>query len=101
MILLTSCTGMQHVNDQFFELTGHPRVAFEQLNWNHIVSEEDIEKVQLGWSNMIDGKKTEHMQFKLRKTWVDQEGVRSKVWVQGSSHPELDETGSVISKISS
>jgi hypothetical protein len=87
---------MQYVNDQFFELTGQQRVAFERLDWGQIVSEEDIDKVEAGWCTVMQGKKSE-MQFRLKKTWVNQEGVLSKIWVQNSSHPELDKDGNVIS----
>lgn len=89
--------GMQYVNDQFFELTGNPHVPFDQLNWSDLLYEEDADKMQSGWCAMMDKKQTEHMQFRLKKKWTNQEGVLSNIWVQGSSHPELDEHGEIIS----
>ncbi|KAF2684266.1 hypothetical protein K458DRAFT_487227 [Lentithecium fluviatile CBS 122367] len=89
--------GMQYVNDQFFELTGNPHVPFDRLIWTDVLYEEDIDKMQSGWSDMMEGKKTGQMQFRLKKTWVNQEGVVSQIWVQGSSCPELDDNGNVIS----
>lgn len=103
LILLTGFVGMQicfqYVNDQFFELTGHPRVPFEQLSWDQIVAEEDMVKVKHACSAITGGKTAEPVELKLKKTWIDQEGNRSEIWVQGSSYPEMDENGTVISRI--
>jgi PAS domain S-box-containing protein len=89
--------GMQYVNDHFFELTGNPRVPFNELNWDDLLYEEDADKMRSDWSATIEGKKVENLQFRLKKKWTNQEGVLSNVWVQGSSYPELDEEGNVIS----
>ncbi len=41
-------TGMNYVNDQFFELTGHPKTssAPDQIHWFDLVADEDLEKVK-------------------------------------------------------
>jgi PAS domain S-box-containing protein len=101
---LTQCaeTGLinfQYVNDMFFELTGHPRVPFEQISWEQIVVAEDVKKAKDAcFTTTGDGHMTEPVQLKLKKTWTNQKGACSEVWVQGSSYPELDENGSVISE---
>jgi hypothetical protein len=83
----------------FFELTGHPRVPFEQISWDQIVAEEDIEKVKdARFATASGGHMTEPVQLKLKKTWTNQKGNSNEVWVQGSSYPELDENGSVTSE---
>jgi PAS domain-containing protein len=89
--------GMQYVNDQFFELTGHTRAPAEQIHWFDLIADEDLESVEEDWADMLKGKRTEGIQFRLKKTWIDQEGVRSNTWVQSSSHPETDEQGNIIS----
>ncbi|PSN74729.1 hypothetical protein BS50DRAFT_479382 [Corynespora cassiicola Philippines] len=93
--ILTPDKGVQYVNDQFFELVGNPSVPYHQLNWDELVFKEDTEKLETMWSDLSRGIKTEHLQFRLNRTWVDQEGVRSQVWVEASSYPDLDETGAV------
>ncbi|KAF2793304.1 hypothetical protein K505DRAFT_385801 [Melanomma pulvis-pyrius CBS 109.77] len=87
----------QYVNDQFFELTGHPRVPFEQLSWDQIVTEEDMVKIKNACCAITGGKTAKPVELKLKKTWIDQEGNRSEIWVEGSSYPEMDENGTVIS----
>ncbi|KAI4707101.1 hypothetical protein J4E89_008040 [Alternaria sp. Ai002NY15] len=90
-------SGMNFVNDQFFELTGHPRGPVSQYDWFDLIAKEDVEKVKKGWENMLTSGKAKGIQFRLNKTWVNQDGIRSNIWVQSSSYPELDENGKVIS----
>jgi PAS domain-containing protein len=92
-------TGIQFVNDQFFELTGHVRAPDEQIDWFDLVVEEDIKRVEDNWADMLSGKRTDGIQFRLKKPWIDQDGVCSNTWVQSSSYPETDEQGNVISTV--
>lgn len=89
---------MNFVNDQFFELTGHAHAPVNQFEWFDLISDEDIENVKNNWESMLKGGKADAVQFRLKKTWVNQDGIRSNIWVQSSSYPELDESGRVISK---
>lgn len=92
--------GIQYVNDQFFELTGFAsatNAGFDEIDWTNLVLEEDLDKLQSQWSAMMEEKKTKEIQYRLKKTWINQDGVRSNIWVQGSSYPELDSNGNVIS----
>jgi hypothetical protein len=92
---------MQFVNDQFFELTGHAHAPVDQFEWIKVVAEEDIEKVEKAWAAMLKGDKSDGVQFRLKKTWVNQDGVQSNIWVQSSSYPQVDEkTGKVLSTAS-
>ncbi|RMZ73393.1 histidine kinase hhk13p [Pyrenophora seminiperda CCB06] len=86
-------SGMNFVNDQFFELTGHAHAPVNQFEWFDLISEEDVERVKHDWESMLRGDKTAPVQFRLKKTWVNQDGKRSNIWVQSSSYPELDENG--------
>ena len=90
---------MNFVNDHFFELTGHPHGPVSQYDWFDLIAKEDVEKVKKDWENMLTSGKAKGIQFRLNKTWINQDGIRSNIWVQSSSCPELDENGQVISKI--
>ncbi|KAF2121178.1 hypothetical protein BDV96DRAFT_594405 [Lophiotrema nucula] len=95
--IFTTEKGMQYVNDQFFELTGHDRVAFDRLEWSKLVCAEDLERVEQSIAIVKSGKRTADLQFRLNKTWVNQEEIRSHIWVQSSSYPEVDKDGNVMS----
>jgi hypothetical protein len=88
---------MQFVNDQFYELTGHTHAPNDQFEWFDLIADEDVGEVESDWAGMLHGKRSEGVQFRLKKTWVDQDGVRDHIWVQSSSYPELDEHGNVRS----
>ncbi|EOA83727.1 uncharacterized protein SETTUDRAFT_155095 [Exserohilum turcica Et28A] len=90
-------SGMNFVNDQFFELTGHAHAPVNQFEWFDLIADEDVVRVKNDWENMFKGAKSHGVQFRLKKTWVNQDGKRSNIWVQSSSYPELDESGKVIS----
>lgn len=89
--------GITYVNDQFFELTGHTRRLSNEIEWFGLVSEEDLKIVEHDWSRMMAGKKSDGLQFRLKKTWVNKEGIVSKIWVQSSNYAELDDNGKVVS----
>jgi hypothetical protein len=89
---------MNYVNDQFFELTGNSRGPLNGFEWASLVTDEDLQKVEDDWSRMLAGEKSDGVQFRLKKTWINQEGIRSNIWVQSSNYPELDKDGKVISK---
>lgn len=93
-----ACAGVNYVNDQFFELTGHSRRPLDELEWFSLVADEDIKEVEDDWSRVLAGGKSDGVQFRLKKTWVNQDGIVSNIWVQSSNSPELDKNGKVISK---
>ncbi|KAH6611876.1 hypothetical protein C7974DRAFT_476635 [Boeremia exigua] len=89
--------GMNNVNEQFFELTGHSRLSLHEFEWRGLVADDDLERVEEDWSRMLAGEKSDGVQFRLKKTWINQDGIVSNIWVQSSNHPELDKNGKVIS----
>lgn len=89
---------MTFCNDRFFELTGHSRDSVEKVEWAKVIADEDVQMVEESWTAIARGGKSEAIQFRLRKTWTNQDGQCSNVWVESSSHPELDEKGNVISE---
>ena len=91
---------MEFVNDQFFELTGECRAPVDLLEWISLIADEDADKVEEDWRSLMQGKKSNGVQFRLKKTWVNQDGICSNIWVQSKSSAELDETGKVISTAS-
>jgi PAS domain S-box-containing protein len=92
-------SSFEFVNEQFFELTGHAQAPANQLEWFDLVADEDRQRVRENWDGMLNGDNCHAAQFRLKKTWINQDGIRSNIWVQSSSYPELDEDGNVLSTI--
>lgn len=41
--------GVQFVNEAWWELSQHPRVPMEQIDWNSVLYEEDLDIAEEGW----------------------------------------------------
>ena len=90
---------MKFVNDQFFELTGYANAAVDQFEWFSLISGQDVERVKDDWNRTLKGTRSKDIQFRLKKTWVNRDGIRSNIWVQSSNYPEFDGNGQVISGV--
>jgi PAS domain-containing protein len=97
--MLTYLVGMKYVNDQFYELTGHPRGPIDRSDWFSLIADEDVEIVGTDWAEILGGKISDGVQFRLKKTWVNQDGVKDNIWVQSSSYPQFDEQDNVHSEL--
>ncbi|KAI4836100.1 hypothetical protein E4T44_08450 [Aureobasidium sp. EXF-8845] len=87
---------LSYCNRAWFEMTGHAVVPFEEINWESITYEEDLEFVKSKWSGIFSSKDPTNIQFRLRKRWVDGNGVTmGPIWVTTSALPEYNEDGSV------
>jgi PAS domain S-box-containing protein len=87
---------LSYCNRAWFEITGHAVVPFEEIDWESVTYEEDLELVRSKWSGISSTKDPINMQFRLRKRWVDGNGVTmGPVWVTTSALPEYNEDGSV------
>jgi PAS domain S-box-containing protein len=89
--------GVQFANDQFYKLTGHSRNAVDQSEWFNCIAQEDLELVKESFAKMLEEKTPNGVQFRLKRTWINQDGIRSNIWVQSSTHPQIDERGEVTS----
>lgn len=89
--------GMQYCNDQFFNLTGHPRCAFDDVDWKRIILEEDFHIVDDAWKVLLEKKQPTMTQFRLKdKEWKNN-GESFQAWAQGMSYAEVEEDGSITS----
>jgi PAS domain S-box-containing protein len=87
---------LTYCNPAWFEITGHAIVPFEEIDWESITHEEDLGLVKSKWSGIFGKKDSTNIQFRLRKRWVDGNGVTmGPVWVTTSALPEYNEDGSV------
>jgi hypothetical protein len=89
------------VNDHFFELTACSSASLDEFEWATIVADDDVKEVETNWAKLLKSKVSDGIQFRLKKTWVNQDGIRSNIWVQSSNYPELDANGDVVSKLRS
>ncbi|KAI9164135.1 Hybrid signal transduction histidine kinase K [Paramyrothecium foliicola] len=89
--------GMQYCNQRFFELTGHPHVQPEQVDWSRLVFPEDQPIVEAGWNVLFKEKQPAQTQFRLQQKWDSGDGKARQVWAQGQAYPECDAEGNIVS----
>ncbi|KAK6003602.1 hypothetical protein QM012_009373 [Aureobasidium pullulans] len=87
---------LSYCNRAWFEMTGHPVVPFEQIDWTTTIYEDDIELVRTAWTRVFSTENPTTVQFRLRRSWADGNGVTiGPVWVTASALPEYNEDGSI------
>lgn len=87
---------VSYCNRAWFEMTGHPVVPFDQIDWPSVVYEDDIEIVKNASTRVTSTQCLTTVQFRLRRSWTDGNGVTiGPVWVTASALPEYKEDGSV------
>ncbi|KAM0720752.1 hypothetical protein Q7P37_004889 [Cladosporium fusiforme] len=87
---------MQYCNREWFEISGHPVVPFEEIEWSTFMNPTNFEIVSKNWETIIRTKKPTKFQFELNRTWSDGHGHEMRASVLSCSYPELGEDGSVV-----
>lgn len=87
---------LSYCNRAWFEMTGHPVVPPDQIDWPSVVLEDDLEIVQNNWIQVTTLHKAVSVQFRLKRRWLDRHGVSiGPCWVTCSALPEYNEDGSI------
>lgn len=87
---------MQYCNREWFELSGHPEVPFDEVQWDAFLNSDNLAIVQRNWNTMIETKQPTKFQLELNRIWSDGHGHEMRTSVLSCSYPELGEDGSVI-----
>ncbi len=80
---------LKFFNEQWYELSGHPKNGRAAETWADYVHEEDLEPLTNTWLETIHKHVPTTMQFRFKKPWTAPDGTQSPTWVLGSSYPEL------------
>jgi PAS domain S-box-containing protein len=87
---------LSYCNPAWFEMTGHPVVPFEEIDWASIIYEEDLELVRNHWTSVFSTQNYTSIQFRLKRRWVNGKGATmGPIWVTSSALPEHKEDGSI------
>jgi PAS domain-containing protein len=83
---------MKYCNDQWFQITGHPRVPMDQVDWRNIVEEDKLDRCY------DDVKVTKRKQgphtftAQLKKKWTGPDGIVTPTWILVSATAYSDRT---------
>ena len=87
---------MRYCNAEWFEVSGHPVVPFEEIDWNVFLNPTDLAIVTENWDTILRTKKPNKFQFELNRLWSDGHGHTMRASVLSCSYPELGDDGSVV-----
>ena len=87
---------MQYCNRGWYDITGHTAVAFEDVTWQNVLTDEGGAISQSYLDQVMKDKQSVTFQFQLRRLWSNEQGGQSQAWCLTSAHPELSEDGTVI-----
>lgn len=81
---------LTYVNDNWFEMTQHPRVPFAEIEWHKVVHEEDLAHVNQAWEAIFRGEQV-NVQFRLKTLQKREDGPAARVWVMATALPEVQD----------
>jgi PAS domain-containing protein len=86
---------MRYCNREWFEVSGHPVVALEEIEWSMFLDPANLAIVTNNWETIMRTKKPTKFQFELNRTCSDGHGHKMRASVLSCSYPEVGEDGSV------
>lgn len=87
---------MRYCNQEWFEVSGHPVVPFEDIEWGVLMDAPNLALVNQYWETIKATKQPVKFQSELNRIWSDGHGHEMRVSVLSCSYPELGEDGSVV-----
>ena len=87
-----------YANDNWYELTGHPRGLKEEMSGMSVVYPDDIPLMQREWDHLAMPGTSSSFEFRLNTTWYHKPSQKWKNrWVIASSNRQMNEDGSLKS----
>jgi PAS domain S-box-containing protein len=87
---------MRYCNPEWFQVSGHPVVPFEEIDWNVFLDAANLALVSKNWETIVRTKQPMKFQFELNRLWSDGHGHEMRASVLSCSYPEIGEDGSVV-----
>lgn len=87
---------MGYCNREWFEISGHPVVPFEEIDWSTFMNAENLAIVSSNWETMMRTKQPTQFQFELNRIWHDGHGHKMRASVLSCSYPETSDDGTVV-----
>ncbi|KAE9993444.1 hypothetical protein EG327_004928 [Venturia inaequalis] len=82
-------------NEKFFEITGHPRTPFQDIDWRYFIHADDVHIGAEAWRTLLEDKTRAFSEWRTRSSWRNTDGLQRQGWVESIAIPELDSEGNV------
>jgi PAS domain S-box-containing protein len=88
---------IDYCNDQWFRITGHPRMPANEVEWKSTIYEDDLEGIGCHSEIVLRGEKPHTFSFRLKKLWTGPDGVSTPTWVLATATTHFDADGVIKS----
>jgi PAS domain S-box-containing protein len=105
MFLISPDGVLREANDRFFEMTGLPREAQQEMAWLDFILESSQETIRSGWARLLAGHASWSGELQLKKQRLQQHkkvhGEEIEYWVTFTAQCETSVDGSLLSVLGS
>ncbi|KAL2061257.1 hypothetical protein VTL71DRAFT_7530 [Oculimacula yallundae] len=89
-----------YCNENYHELTGHPRNSFTPMSWLNVLHDDDLPLMAQEWNKLLSGDVV-NFEIRLKRAFiaedvVDGERVEGNAWILAAAYPERSADGTVI-----
>ncbi|CZT04501.1 related to sensory transduction histidine kinase [Rhynchosporium agropyri] len=91
---------MLYCNENYYELTDHPRDKFAPMSWLNVLFEDDLPHMAQEWAKLLSGEAV-NFEIRLRRPFIaedviDGEQVEGYTWILAAAYPERSSDGIVL-----
>ena len=88
---------IEYCNDQWFQITNHPKVPVNEIDWRSLIFEEDLENIYREMA-MISPKQGSHtFSFRIKRQWQGPDGIWTPIWLLATACTYFDKEGNTTS----
>jgi PAS domain S-box-containing protein len=88
-----------YCNDQWFRITNHNKVPVDQIDWESIILQEDLESIHRNIQRISRKKGLHSFEFRLKKPWRGPDGASTPTWLLATATTQLDMDGDLTSMV--
>jgi PAS domain-containing protein len=92
---------MKYCNDEYFRITGHPKVPGWQVEWPSVVHPDDLALTYQEVNAAVERGGLNSFTIRLAKSWTGPDGVSSPAWTLVLATVTYDDEGKMSSLIGS
>jgi PAS domain S-box-containing protein len=86
-----------YCNDQWFRITGYPRMPMDQIDWQSICL--DMNSLQKDIDMVKASSQPHTFSFRLKKLWIAPDGIPAPTWILATATSHFDTAGKLASVI--
>jgi signal transduction histidine kinase len=88
---------IEYCNEQWFQITNHPRVPVKEIDWKSLIFEEDLKDVHEELTMILRKQGSHTFSFRIKRQWRGPDGILTPTWLMATACTYLDKEGNTTS----